>query len=84
MRLLDEEGMNFPRPRTVSASQTHRQGVAQRQDARATEGTKPLVDWYRSPWTTKTLHPRYLEPEERIQIADRLRLGDSSAPSPAC
>lgn len=25
----------------------------------------------------KTLHPRYLSQEERIQIADRLRLGDS-------
>ena len=39
---------------------------------------KPLVDWYRSTMDKpKTLHPRYLSQEERIQIADRLRLGDS-------
>ena len=28
-------------------------------------------------WNPPTLHPRYLSQEERIQIADRLRLGDS-------
>lgn len=39
---------------------------------------KPLVDWYRSTMDKpKTLHPRYLSQEERIQIADRLRPGDS-------
>ena len=36
------------------------------------------MDWYRSTMDKpKTLHPRYLSQEERIQIADRLRLGDS-------
>ena len=36
------------------------------------------MDWYRSTMDKpRTLHPRYLSQEERIQIADRLRLGDS-------
>ncbi len=58
--------------------ETHRQGVAQRQDARHGKERETLVDWYRSTMDKpKTLHPRYLSQEERIQIADRLRLGDS-------
>ena len=38
---------------------------------------KPLVDWYRDPMDTpKPIHERYLCQDERLTIADRLRLGD--------
>ena len=79
VRLLDEEGMNF----TQAA---HAVGVSKRTGkvwrngrTRATgRNERASMDWYRSTMDKpKTLHPRYLSQEERIQIADRLRLGDS-------
>ena len=79
VRLLDEEGMNFTQA-AHAVGVSKRTGKAWRNGrTRATgRNEKPLVDWYRSTMDkTKTLHPRYLSQEERIQIADRLRLGDS-------
>ncbi|BCB68617.1 hypothetical protein BLJIH1_09090 [Bifidobacterium longum] len=78
VRLLDEEGMNFTRAAHASASRNApaRRGATAGRAPR--EGTRNPVDWYRSTMDKpKTLHPRYLSGEERIQIADRLRLGDS-------
>ena len=79
VRLLDEEGMNFTQA-AHAVGVSKRTGKAWRNGrTRATgRNEKPLVDWYRSTMDKpKTLHPRYLSQEERIQIADRLRLGDS-------
>lgn len=79
VRLLDEEGMNF----TQAA---HAVGVSKRTGkvwrngrTRATgRNEKPSVDWYRSTMDKpKRIHARYLNQEERILIADRLRPGDS-------
>ena len=77
VRLLDEEGMNFTQA-AHAVGVSKRTGKAWRNGrTRATgRNEKPLVDWYRSTMDKpKTLHPRYLSQEERIQIADRLRLG---------
>lgn len=79
VRLLDEEGMNFTQA-AHAVGVSKRTGKAWRNGrTRATgRNEKPLVDWYRSTMDKpKTLHPRCLSQEERIQIADRLRLGDS-------
>ena len=79
VRLLDEEGMNF----TQAA---HAVGVSKRTGkvwrngrTRATgRNEKAGMDWYRSTMDKpKRIHARYLNQEERILIADRLRLGDS-------
>ena len=79
VRLLDEEGMNFTQA-AHAVGVSKRTGKAWRNGRTRATGRngKPLVDWYRSTMDKpKTLHPRYLSQEERIQIADRLRLGDS-------
>lgn len=79
VRLLDEEGMNF----TQAA---HAVGVSKRTGkvwrngrTRATgRNEKASMDWYRSTMDkSKRIHARYFNQEERILIADRLRLGDS-------
>ena len=79
VRLLDEEDMNF----TQAA---HAVGVSKRTGkvwrngrTRATgRNEKASMDWYRSTMDkSKRIHARYLNQEERILIADRLRLGDS-------
>ena len=79
VRLLDEEGMNF----TQAA---HAVGVSKRTGkvwrngrTRATgRNERASMDWYRSTMDKpKRIHARYLNQEERILIADRLRLGDS-------
>ena len=78
-RLLDEEGMNFTQA-AHAVGVSKRTGKAWRNGrTRATgRNEKPLVDRYRSTMDKpRTLHPRHLSQEERIQIADRLRLGDS-------
>ena len=79
VRLLDEEGMNFTQA-AHAVGVSKRAGKAWRNGrTRATgRNEKPLVDRYRSTMDKpRTLHPRHLSQEERIQIADRLRLGDS-------
>ena len=79
VRLLDEEGMNFTQA-AHAVGVSKRTGKAWRNGrTRATgRNEKPLVDRYRSTMDKpRTLHPRHLSQEERIQIADRLRLGDS-------
>ena len=71
VRLLDEEGMNFTQA-AHAVGVSKRTGKAWRNGrTRATgRNEKPLVDWYRSTMDKpKTLHPRYLSQEERIQIA---------------
>ena len=77
VRLLDE-GMNFTQAaRAVGVSK--RTGKAWRNGRRRATGRneKPLVDWYRDPMDTpKPIHGRYLRQDERLTIADRLRLGD--------
>ena len=79
VRLPDEEGMDF----TQAA---HAVGVSKRTGkvwrngrTRATgRNEKTSMDWYRSTMDKpKRIHARYLNQEERILIADRLRLGDS-------
>ena len=79
VRLLDEEGMNF----TQAA---HAVGVSKRTGkvwrngrTRATgRNERASMDWYRSTMDKpKRIHARYLNQEERILIADRLRPGDS-------
>ena len=79
VRLPDEEGMNF----TQAA---HAVGVSKRTGkvwrngrTRATgRNEKASMDWYRSTMDKpKRIHARYLNQEERIPIADRLRPGDS-------
>lgn len=79
VRLLDEEGMNFTQA-AHAVGVSKRTGKAWRNGrTRATgRNEKPLLDRYRSTMDKpRTLHPRHLSQEERIQIADRLRLGDS-------
>lgn len=79
VRLLDEEGLNFTQAaRAVGVSK--RTGKVWRNGrTRATgRNEKASVDWYRSTVDKpKTIHSRYLSQEERILIADRLRLGDT-------
>lgn len=79
VRLPDEEGMNF----TQAA---HAVGVSKRTGkvwrngrTRATgRNERASMDWYRSTMDKpKRIHARYLNQEERILIADRLRPGDS-------
>ena len=73
VRLPDEEGMNF----TQAA---HAVGVSKRAGrTRATgRNEKASMDRYRSTMDKpKRIHARYLNQEERIPIADRLRPGDS-------
>ena len=73
VRLLDEEGMNF----TQAA---HAVGVSKRAGrTRATgRNEKASMDRCRSTMDKpKRIHARYLNQEERIPIADRLRPGDS-------
>ena len=79
VRLPDEEGMDF----TQAA---HAVGVSKRTGkvwrngrTRATgRNEKTSMDWYRSTMDKpKRIHARYLNQEERIPIADRLRPGDS-------
>ena len=70
VRLLDEEGMNFTQA-AHAVGVSKRTGKAWRNGrTRATgRNEKPLVDWYRSTMDKpKTLHPRYLSQEERIQM----------------
>lgn len=78
VRLLDEEGMNFTQAaRAVGVSK--RTGKVWRNGrTRATgRNEKASVDRYRSTMDKpKKIHARYLSQAERIQIADRLRLGD--------
>lgn len=79
VRLLDEEGMNFTQA-AHAVGVSKRAGKAWRNGrTRATgRNEKPLVDWYRSTMDKpKRIHARYLSQDERIAIADRLRLGDS-------
>lgn len=79
VRLLDEEGMNFTQA-AHAVGVSKRTGKAWRNGRTWATGRneKPLVDRYRSTMDKpRTLHPRHLSQEERIQIADRLRLGDS-------
>lgn len=79
VRLLDEEGMNFTQA-AHAVGVSKRAGKAWRNGrTRATgRNEKPLVDWYRSTMDKpKKIHARYLSQDERIAIADRLRLGDS-------
>ncbi len=79
VRLLDEEGMNFTQA-AHAVGVSKRTGKAWRNGrTRATgRNEKPLVDWYRSTMDKpKRIHARYLSQDERIAIADRLRLGDS-------
>ena len=77
VRLLDE-GLNFTQAaRAVGVSK--RTGKAWRNGRTRATGRdeKPLVDWYRDPMDTpKPIHERYLCQDERLTIADRLRLGD--------
>ena len=71
VRLLDKEGMNF----TQAA---HAVGISKRTGKAWRNGRneKASVDWHRSTMDKpRTLHPRHLSQEERIQIADRLRPG---------
>ena len=79
VRLPDEEGMNLTQA-AHAVGVSKRTGRAWRNGrTRATGGSeKPLVGRYRSTMDgPRTLHPRYLSQEERIRIADRLRLGGS-------
>ena len=79
VRLLDEEGMNFTQA-AHAVGVSKRTGKAWRNGrTRATgRNEKPLVDWYRSTMDKpKRIHARYLNQEERILIADRLRPGGS-------
>ena len=79
VRLLDEEGMNFTQA-AHAVGVSKRTGKAWRNGRTRATGRreKPLVDWYRSTMDKpKRIHARYLSQDERIAIADRLRLGDS-------
>ncbi|RHG79446.1 IS30 family transposase [Bifidobacterium pseudocatenulatum] len=79
VRLLDEEGMNFTQA-AHAVGVSKRTGKAWRNGrTRATgRNEKASMDWYRSAMDKpKRIHARYLNQEERILIADRLRLGDS-------
>ena len=78
-RLLDEEGLNFTQA-AHAVGVSKRTGKAWRNGRTRVTGRdeKPMVDWYRSTMDKpKRIHSRYLCQEERITIADRLRLGDS-------
>ena len=78
VRLLDEEGVNFTQA-AHAVGVSKRTGKAWRNGrARATgRNERPSVDWYRSTMDKpRKIHARYLGQEERILIADRLRLGD--------
>jgi hypothetical protein len=69
VRLLDEEGMNFTQA-AHAVGVSKRTGKAWRNGrTRATgRNEKPLVDRYRSTMDKpRTLHPRHLSQEERIQ-----------------
>lgn len=81
VRLLDEEGLNFTQAaRAVGVSK--RTGKAWRNGRTRASGRneRARVDWYRSTMDRpKRIHSRYLSQEERVLIADRLRLGDSMA-----
>ena len=78
VRLLAEEGVNFTQA-AHAVGVSKRTGKAWRNGrARATgRNERPSVDWYRSTMDKpRKIHARYLGQEERILIADRLRLGD--------
>jgi len=79
VRLLDEEDMNFTQA-AHGAGVSKRTGKVWRNGrTRATgRNEKASIDWYRSTMDKpKRIHARYFNQEERILIADRLRLGDS-------
>ena len=79
VRLLDEEGVNFTQA-AHAVGVSKRTGKAWRNGrARATgRNERASMDWYRSTMDKpKRIHARYLNQEERILIADRLRPGDS-------
>ena len=79
VRLLDEEGMNFTQA-AHAVGVSKRTGKAWRNGRTRATGRheRASMDWYRSTMDKpKRIHARYLSQEERIQIADRLRLGDS-------
>ena len=70
VRLPDEEGMNFTQA-AHAVGVSKRTGKAWRNGrTRATgRNEKPLVDRYRSTMDEpRTLHPRHLSQEERIQM----------------
>ena len=80
VRLLAEEGVNFTQA-AHAVGVSKRTGKAWRNGrARATgRNERPSVDWYRSTMDKpRKIHARYLGQEERILIADRLRLGDGA------
>ena len=81
VRLLDEEGMNFTQA-AHAVGVSKRTGKAWRNGrTRATGGggnERASMDRCRSAMDKpKRIHARYLNQEERIPIADRLRPGDS-------
>ena len=79
VRLLDEEGMNFTQA-AHAVGVSKRTGKAWRNGrTRATGGNeRASMDRCRSAMDKpKRIHARYLNQEERIPIADRLRPGDS-------
>ena len=78
VRLLAEEGVNFTQA-AHAVGVSKRTGKAWRNGrARATgRNERASMDWYRSTMDKpRKIHARYLGQEERILIADRLRLGD--------
>ena len=79
VRLLDEEGMNFTQAAHAAGVSKRTGKVWRNGRTRATgRNEKASIDWYRSTMDKpKRIHARYLNQEERILIADRLRLGDS-------
>ena len=77
VRLLDKEGMDFTQA-AHAVGVSKRTGKAWRNGRTRAAGRneKAPVDRHRSTMDKpKTLHPRHLSQEERIQIADRLRSG---------
>ena len=79
VRLLDEEGMNFTQAAHAAGVSKRTGKVWRNGRTRATgRNEKASIDWYRSTMDKpKRIHARYLNQEERILIADRLRLSDS-------
>ena len=80
VRLLDEEGMNFTQAAHAVGVSKRTGKVWRNRRTRATgRNEKAGMDWYRSTMDKpKRIHARYLNQEERILIADRLKAGDST------
>ena len=78
-RLPDEEGMNFTQAAHAVGVSKRTGKVRRNGRTRATgRNEKASMDRYRSTMDKpKRIHARYLNQEERIPIADRLRPGDS-------